>query len=68
MIPISKIFMLDLDTNIDPSLIATIQQYNFSTIAVHHTVKHRILGIVRVKQLLGVDFNAGLRLRDCVKI
>lgn len=60
--------MLDLDTVIDQSLISTLQQYNFSTVAVYRTDKQRILGIVRVKQLLGVDAGANIKLRDCVKI
>jgi CBS domain containing-hemolysin-like protein len=60
--------MLDLDITVDQNLFNTIQQYNFSVIPVYRTNKNRVLGVVRIKHLLGVDLNAGLSLKDCAKM
>jgi CBS domain containing-hemolysin-like protein len=68
MIPIDKLYMLDLDAEVNIELLDVIRSYNFSTVAVYHGDRTRILGVFRIKQLLGADVDSKKRLRDCVKI
>jgi CBS domain containing-hemolysin-like protein len=60
--------MLDLDTEVNIELLEAVRIYNFSTVAVYNGDRSRILGIFRIKQLLGVDIESKKRLRDCIKI
>ncbi len=68
MIDINKIFMLEMETPITVELLKQIGRYNFSTIAVYHGSRDRIVGVTRIKQLLGSDPEAGKKLKDYIKI
>jgi len=68
MIPIGRLYMLDLDSIVNDELLESVRNYNFSTVAVYHGDRSRILGVFRIKQLIGVDVQAAKRLRDCIKI
>lgn len=68
MIPIDRLYMLDLEAIVDISLLESVRSYNYSTVAVYHGDRSRILGIFRIKQLLGIEADGKKRLRDCVKI
>jgi|JI6StandDraft_1071083.scaffolds.fasta_scaffold05126_14 CBS domain containing-hemolysin-like protein len=68
MIPIDRLYMLDLDAVVNIELLEVVRGYNFSTVAVYHGDRSRILGVFRIKQLMGVEVDNKKRLRDCVKI
>lgn len=68
MIPLNKLYMLELETLVNQNLINELKSYNFSSVAVYHGSRSRILGICRVKSFLGISINENKRIRDCIKI
>lgn len=49
MIPIEKLYMLDLDTVVTVELLDVVRGYNYSTVAIYHGDRSRILGVFRIK-------------------
>ena len=68
MIPIDRLYMLDLDAVVNIELLEVVRGYNFSTVAVYHGDRSRILGVFRIKQLMEVEVEKKKKIRDCVKI
>lgn len=55
MINLNNIFMLDYDNPLDFNTLQLILEKGYSRIPVYAKDKHNILGILRIKQLIGVD-------------
>lgn len=65
MIPIRKVFMIDYDEGLDKKKLKTILDKGYSRIPVfsNHN-KNDIVGLLRIKQLIGVDFEQKKSLRQ----
>ncbi len=65
MIPLKNTFMIDFDDTLDKFKINLILDKTYSRIPVYaNHNKNDILGLVRIKQLIGVDFNQSKSLRQ----
>ena len=65
MISIKKVFMMDYDDDLDINKIKHILDKGYSRIPVYSNHnKNDIVGLLRIKQLIGVDFNQGKSLRQ----
>src|SRR5690606_30469807 len=64
MIPIKEVFMIDYDEIFDKFKLNLILEKGFSRIPVYNRGnKNDILGILRIKQLIGIDFSQPTSLR-----
>ena len=59
MIPLEKVYMLDCDQTLDTMQVQLILEKGYSRIPVFCGDKSNIMGILRIKQLIGLDFSQG---------
>lgn len=64
MISLDNVFMLDFDSFLDNFQINQILDKGFSRIPIYHKDKNNILGILRIKQLIGVDISQNKSIRQ----
>jgi metal transporter CNNM len=64
MIPIDEVFMLDYNQFINERMLHVILDKGFSRIPVYLNDKHNIIGILRLKQLIGRDFTIPKSLKE----
>jgi len=65
MIPIKQVFMIDYDDILDKYKLSHILDKGYSRIPVYSNHnKNDIVGLLRIKQLIGVDFNQNKSLRQ----
>jgi len=65
MIPIRNVFMIDYDDILDKYKLSHILDKGYSRIPVYSNHnRHDIVGLLRIKQLIGVDFNQNKSLRQ----
>lgn len=65
MIPIKNVFMIDYDDILDKYKLSNILDKGYSRIPVYSNHnKNDIVGLLRIKQLIGVDFNQNKSLRQ----
>jgi metal transporter CNNM len=55
MIPLEKVFMIDCDQPLDQQTINLILDKGFSRIPIYKNDRNFIIGILRIKQLIGID-------------
>ena len=55
MIPIEKVFCLNFDTKINIEIINKILNFGFSRIPIYENNKENFIGVLRIKNLIGVD-------------
>jgi metal transporter CNNM len=64
MIPISKVFMIDYDQEIDRMQLNLILDKGYSRIPVYHKDRNNIIGLLRIKQLIGIDISQNKSIRN----
>jgi metal transporter CNNM len=66
MIPIKNVYMLEYNTRMDKSTVQHILDKGFSRIPVYERTRDNVVGILRIKQLIGIDIesNTGKTLKQ----
>lgn len=64
MIPISKVFMIDYDQDLDRLQLNLILDKGYSRIPVFQSDRNNVIGLLRIKQLIGIDISQNKSLRN----
>lgn len=64
MIPIDRTVMIDMDSIVDKKSVGNLLEYGFSRIPVYSGERDNIIGLIRIKQLIGIDISQNKTLRQ----
>lgn len=64
IIPMSKVFMIDYDQELDRLQLNLILDKGFSRIPVYQKDRNNVIGLLRIKQLIGVDISQNKSIRN----
>ena len=64
MIPMEKVFSLDFETKINENTVQKILGYGFSRIPIYEDNKDNFIGVLRIKNLIGVDMTKEQKLSE----
>jgi len=64
MIPIGKVFMIDYDQELDKMQLNLILDKGYSRIPVYHRDRNNVIGLIRIKQLIGIDISQNKSIRN----